>query len=97
LSTACRTSAPSIFRPDFGAGFEIAIRDRVDLIVRLAGFKGRVRWDASKPDGQPRRCLEVSRAQREFGFRAHTPFEEGLAKTIEHFRRLRTNMDAVRP
>jgi GDP-L-fucose synthase len=76
-------------KPDpvnIGAGFEITIKELVELIVRLTGFKGRVRWDASKPDGQPRRCLDVSRAEREFGFRAHTPFEEGLQRTIEYFR-----------
>lgn len=71
---------------NIGAGFEITIKDLVDLIVRLTGFKGRVRWDTSKPDGQPRRCLDVSRAEREFGFKAHTPFEEGLRRTIDDYR-----------
>jgi GDP-L-fucose synthase len=71
---------------NIGAGFEITIKDLVDLIVRLTGFKGRVRWNASKPDGQPRRCLDVSRAQREFGFRAHTSFEDGLRRMIEFYR-----------
>jgi GDP-L-fucose synthase len=71
---------------NIGAGFEITIKDLVDLIVRLTGFKGRVRWNASKPDGQLRRRLDVSRAEREFGFRARTSFEEGLKRTIEHYR-----------
>jgi GDP-L-fucose synthase len=72
-------------KPDpvnLGSGREISIRDLVQLIARLANFKGEIRWDPTKPDGQPRRCLDVSKAEREFGFRAHTPFEEGLRKTI---------------
>ena len=71
---------------NLGAGFEITIKDLVDLIIRLTGFKGRVSWNTSKPDGQPRRCLDVSRAKREFGFSAHTSFEEGLLRTIESYR-----------
>jgi GDP-L-fucose synthase len=70
-----------------GAGTEIKIRDLVALIARLTGFKGEVAWDASKPDGQPRRCLDVSRAEREFGFRATMEFETGLRRTIEWYRR----------
>jgi GDP-L-fucose synthase len=70
---------------NIGAGFEISIKDLAELIVKLAGFKGKLRWDASKPDGQPRRCLDTSRATREFGFKARTPFEEGLRKTIEWY------------
>jgi GDP-L-fucose synthase len=72
-------------KPDpvnIGAGFEIPIRELVGLIVELTGFTGRVVWDASKPDGQPRRMLDTTRAFREFGFRARTDFREGLAKTI---------------
>jgi GDP-L-fucose synthase len=72
---------------NLGAGTEITIRDLVALIARLTGFKGEVVWDASKPDGQPRRCLDVSRAEREFGFRATTEFETGLRRTIEWYRR----------
>jgi len=68
-----------------GAGFEISIKDLAELIVRLAGFKGRLRWDATKPDGQPRRCLDTARAAREFGFKAKTSFEEGLKRTIESY------------
>jgi GDP-L-fucose synthase len=71
---------------NIGAGFEITIKDLVDLILRLTGFKGRVTWNTSKPDGQPRRCLDVSRALREFGFKAHTSFEEGLKRTIKAYR-----------
>lgn len=67
---------------NLGAGFEISIADLAALIAKLTGFAGKVVWDASRPDGQPRRCLDVSRAAAKFGFRAATPFEEGLRKTI---------------
>ena len=72
---------------NLGAGTEIKIRDLVTLIARLTSFKGEIAWDASKPDGQPRRCLDVSRAQREFGFSATTAFETGLRRTIEWYQR----------
>jgi GDP-L-fucose synthase len=75
-------------KPDpvnLGAGFEISINDLAEMIGRLMGFRGRIVWDPSKPDGQPRRCLDVSLAEHEFGFRATTPFEEGLGKSIEWF------------
>lgn len=65
-----------------GTGDEMAIRDLVALVGRLTGFTGQVMWDHTKPDGQPRRCLETSKAERAFGFRARTPFEEGLRQTI---------------
>jgi GDP-L-fucose synthase len=76
-------------RPDpvnIGAGFEISIKDLVELIARLTGFQGRIRWDTTKPNGQPRRCLDISRAEKEFGWRAKTGFEEGLRRTIEWYR-----------
>lgn len=72
-------------KPDpvnIGSGKEISIRDLVDLIVEETGFSGNVRWDASKPDGQPRRCLDTSLAKEEFGFEAKVPFDEGLKRTI---------------
>jgi GDP-L-fucose synthase len=75
-------------KPDpvnIGAGFEISIKDLVELIAKHTGFKGRITWDTTKPNGQPRRCLDVSWAEREFGFRARMPFEEGLARTIEWY------------
>ncbi len=72
---------------NLGSGMEISIRDLVDQIVELTGFKGQVRWDASKPDGQPRRCLDTSKAKRLFGFEARTPFKEGLRKTIEWYQK----------
>ena len=77
-------------KPDpvnLGAGFEISIKDLAELIVKLTGFKGRIEWDASQPDGQPRRCLDTTRAAAEFGFRARIGFEEGLRQTIEWYRR----------
>ncbi len=71
---------------NIGAGFEISIRNLTDLIVELSGFKGKVVWDETKPDGQPRRMLDTTRAYREFGFRAKTPFRDGLEKTIAWYR-----------
>ncbi len=77
---------------NLGAGFEISIKDLTEKIVELTGFKGRIEWDASKPDGQPRRCLDTTRAESEFGFSARTSFDEGLRQTIEWFRR---NKDSI--
>jgi GDP-L-fucose synthase len=71
---------------NLGAGFEISIADLSGLIARLTGFSGDIRWDTSKPDGQPRRCLDTTKAEALFGFRATMPFEEGLRKTIEWYR-----------
>jgi GDP-L-fucose synthase len=70
---------------NIGAGFEITIKDLVELIAKLTGFKGRITWDTTKPDGQPRRMLDVSKAEKEFGFKADTDFEKGLKKTIEWY------------
>ncbi|MEO0114531.1 MAG: GDP-L-fucose synthase [candidate division WOR-3 bacterium] len=71
---------------NLGAGFEISIKELAELIAKLTGFKGRVVWDTSKPDGQPRRSLDTTKAFKEFGFKAKTPFEEGLKKTIDWYR-----------
>ena len=71
---------------NIGAGFEISIKNLVDLTAKLTGFKGRIVWDTSKPDGQPRRCLDTAKAEKEFGFKAKTPFEFGLKKTIEWYK-----------
>lgn len=68
---------------NLGAGREITIRELVNLIVELTGFRGSIVWDTSKPDGQPRRCLDTSKAFEEFGYRAQTDFREGLRITIE--------------
>ena len=70
---------------NLGAGFEIKIRDLVGLVVSLTGFKGEVIWDASKPDGQPRRMLDTSKAEKEFAFKANLDFATGLRNTIEWF------------
>jgi len=70
---------------NLGSGKEISIRELIGLICRLMNFKGDIRWDATKPDGQPRRLLDVSRAEREFGFSAKIGFEDGLKKTIEWY------------
>jgi len=72
---------------NLGAGFEITIRDLVDKIRTMVGFDGEVVWDASQPDGQPRRCLDTSRAAERFGFRAEVDFDEGLRRTIDWYRR----------
>jgi GDP-L-fucose synthase len=75
-------------KPDpvnLGSGMEISIRDLATKIAVITGFSGKIIWDATKPNGQPRRCLDVSRAEREFGFRAATPFDTGLRRTIEWY------------
>ena len=74
---------------NLGAGFEISIKDLVELIAKLTGFTGEILWDASKPDGQPRRMLDVTRAEKYFGFRAQTSFETGLQRTIEWYGQVR--------
>lgn len=71
---------------NIGAHREITIRELVTLIVELTGFRGEIRWDATKPDGQPRRCLDTSRAKELFGFVATTDFHEGLRETIAWYR-----------
>jgi len=79
-------------KPDpvnLGSGFEISIKELVELIAKLAEFKGEIRWDKSKPDGQPRRGLDVSRAKEEFGFEAKVGFREGLKRTIKWYKRER--------
>lgn len=76
-------------KPDpvnLGSGREITIKDLTELVCELCGYQGEVRWDATKPDGQPRRCLDTSRAEREFGFVAETSLRDGLVETIEWYR-----------
>jgi GDP-L-fucose synthase len=79
---------------NIGAGFEMSIKDLVHLIADLTGFRGRITWDTSKPGGQPRRCLDVTRAEGEFGFRARTSFEDGLRRTIEWYRHYRQEQES---
>ena len=71
---------------NIGAGFEISIKELTKLIAKLTSFKGKILWDTSKPNGQPRRMLDTSRAQEELGFNAKTNFETGLKKTIDWYR-----------
>jgi GDP-L-fucose synthase len=70
---------------NLGTGQEISIRRLTELIAEMTGFAGRLVWDTSKPDGQPRRCLDTSRAEQSFGFRATTSFENGLRRTIDWY------------
>jgi len=76
-----------------GSGFEISIKNLIGKIAELTGFSGEIRWDADKPDGQPRRCLDTSRAAEKFEFRAHTDFDAGLRRTIEWYRTQRGDCD----
>ena len=71
---------------NLGTDLEISIKDLAELIAKLVGFKGKIKWDTSKPDGQPRRRLDTSKAEREFGFKARMDFEEGINKTIGWYR-----------
>jgi GDP-L-fucose synthase len=70
---------------NIGAGFEISIKDLIKKICTIMDYKGKIIWDTTKPNGQPRRCLDVSRAEKEFGFRARVKFDEGLKKAIEWY------------
>lgn len=70
---------------NLGSGMEITIRDLVTKISDITGFEGDIVWDKSKPDGQPKRCLDVSRAREEFGFEAKMGFDEGLKRTVEWY------------
>jgi GDP-L-fucose synthase len=78
---------------NLGSGMEISIKDLTELIVKLTGFEGEIVWDSSKPDGQPRRGLDVKRAKEFFGFEAQMTFEQGLKNTIEWFRANRDTID----
>jgi GDP-L-fucose synthase len=84
---AARYSGPEPV--NLGAGFEITVRALAETIAALMGFRGAIRWDPTKPDGQPRRCLDTTRAAQRFGFRAETGFADGLRQTIDWYRRER--------
>lgn len=71
---------------NLGSGYEISIKDLTEMIIRLTGFEGNLVWDTEKPNGQPRRGLDVSRAKEYFGWQAQVPFEEGMRRTIEWFK-----------
>lgn len=81
---------------NLGNGREIQIKDLAELIAREIGFSGRIVWDTAKPNGQPRRCLDVTRAKALFGFEARTPFEDGLRRTIAWYRQHRREPTASR-
>jgi len=74
---------------NIGSGMEISIKDLAELIKELVGYQGKIVWDKTKPDGQPRRCLDTSRAEKEFDFRAKTDFREGLKRTIDWYKKTR--------
>ena len=80
-----------------GSGKEISIGRLTELICELCGYTGEIRWDTSKPDGQPRRCLDTTRAARVFGFRATTDFRDGLRETIDWYERNRAAGEAHKP
>jgi len=82
---------------NLGSAFEISIKDLAEMIARLTGFEGQIVWDTSQPNGQPRRKLDTSRAEREFGFKAQTPFEEGLRRTVEWHQQQRLLNEYYRP
>lgn len=71
---------------NLGAGFEVSIAELAEVIAELSGFRGKIVWDPSKPDGQPRRCLDTTRAWERFGFRSELPLREGLKRTIAWYR-----------
>lgn len=77
---------------NIGSGMEISIKDLVELIAKIMDFKGQIVWDSSKPDGQPRRKLDTSKAEKEFGFKAEVNFEEGLKKTIDWYKTNKDNL-----
>jgi len=79
---------------NLGTGREVTIRALVELLVELTGFEGRVQWDASQPDGQPRRALDTTRARERFGFEAKTPFRDGLERTIAWYEDVRRGQGA---
>jgi len=78
---------------NLGSGYEISIKDLTEMVIRLTGFEGKLVWDTEKPNGQPRRGLDVSRAKAYFGWQAQVPFEEGMRRTIEWFK---TNREKIR-
>ena len=76
---------------NIGSSFEISIKELTELIAKLTGFEGDIRWDTTKPNGQPRRKLDTSRAKERFGFEAKTSFEDGLKQTIDWYINERAN------
>ncbi|MBN1453384.1 MAG: GDP-L-fucose synthase [Anaerolineales bacterium] len=79
---------------NLGSGYEISIKDLTEMVIRLTGFEGKLVWDTEKPNGQPRRGLDVSRAKEYFGWQAQVPFEEGMRRTIEWFKENRERIES---
>jgi GDP-L-fucose synthase len=77
---------------NLGSGYEISIKDLAEMIVRQTGFDGKLVWETDKPNGQPRRGLDVTRAKEQFGWSAQVPFEEGMRRTIEWFKANRSKV-----
>ena len=90
-----RPTATTAEPVNLGSGQEITIAELTELIAELVGFNGEIVWDTSKPDGQPRRWLDTSRAEREFGFRAGTSLRDGLQRTIDWYRTRRAEALSV--
>ena len=89
------TAAERYSGPDpvnLGSGYEISIRDLAAMIVRLTEYKGELVWETDKPNGQPRRALDVTRAKEYFGWQAQMPFEEGIRRTIAWFQEHRSSI-----
>jgi GDP-L-fucose synthase len=93
VMAAERYNGPEPF--NLGSGQEIRIKDLAELIAHLTEFQGKIVWDTSKPNGQPRRALDTSRAEKFFGFRAQTNFEQGLSRTIEWYVKQRKTVGAI--
>jgi GDP-L-fucose synthase len=93
-ATECYDLADPI---NLGSGEEISILNLAIRIAELTGFRGDLKWDTTKPNGQPRRCLDVTRAERELGFRARTSLDQGIRATIDWYRCMRTKADNVTP
>jgi GDP-L-fucose synthase len=80
---------------NLGAGFEMTVSELAETIKKMTGFKGRITWDPSRPDGQPRRSLNTERAEKEFGFKASTPFLDGLKKTVDWYAAQRKSLEGA--
>jgi GDP-L-fucose synthase len=93
LAAECYEKADPV---NLGTGWEVRIWDLVHLIARLVGYQGEIAWDSARPDGQPRRCLDTTRARMEFGFQARTSLEEGLRRTIEWYMRHKAAVGVAR-
>lgn len=98
-ATGILLAAESYDQPEpvnLGAGHEISVRDLTTMVAELSGYRGEIRWDATKPDGQPRRCLDTSRAKQAFGFEATMPLRDGLIETIAWYRSMGSRTHPVK-